>query len=514
VIICKEKAMKRILSIVIIVSIVLLLCACQPTPEQEFIVSKSDHLAEQKIEGAALTEDTVTTESDGQLPASDAPTETTAAPNRVQTFPTRWDEEDIPIREYVTLRIHADVETKQDGIYPVFKTRTHTLTSEDVIAIASKLLDTPKEMQYLNARTKEEWGRELKEYLDAVAAWEAWVQAGKPNDGVDRDEAGFDPVEVEETTKWYAEQIQNAPDRIETQKVSDYSGYHINESVSYMLRDGGFACISAQNDRTWRNYMHISNLCKSQGYLYYAYQYEDDKKPGADASMKRSAALWQEPTLTRADAEAIAYRELEKLGFSDFRIAYGEKAMLFDVGETVATVRVASGWGFRLNRDYGEYPLIDVKYEPCELLNYGDDDAYAVNEPIGEEQITVFVDENGIQSFTYLCPKEIVGKANANVELLPFEEIQRIVKNTLSVCYPVERYQGSADRQWELEVYRMVLTTYTLRVRDSDAFYETPCWVVLFDGWFGQERDMQNMRMQSIVINAIDGTVVHDKQGY
>ena len=123
-------------------------------------------------------------------------------------------------------------------------------------------------------------------------------------------------------------------------------------------------------------------------------------------------------------------------------------------------------------------------------------------------------DENGIRSFAYSHPKEIVGKANANVELLPFSKIQRIVKNTLSVCCPVERYQGSADWQWTLEVYRMVLTAYTLHVKDSDEYYEMPCWAVLFDGWPGNERDTQNMRMQSVIINAVDGTVVHNNAGY
>ena len=504
--------MKRIICILLLSALFL---ACVPTPEEEFIVSKSDNLAEQKILSAAVTEETVAVEkNDSEAPSAAPLLNDTAAPVKAQTFPTRWDEDTVPIREYVTLAIHADVESRADGVYPVYKTRSGTLTSEDVAALANRLLRKPTEMSYLDAMTKEEWGRQLKEYVDTVAAWQEWVDAGRPEiEG--HDDTDFTPEEVEATTAWLMEQIRNAPEQIETKKVSDYSGYHINETVRYTLQDGGTAVISSNNKQAWSTYVQISNLCENAGYIYYAYQYEADRREGADADMKKSAALWQEPTLSREDAETIVYRELEKLGFSDFRIAFGEKAMLLDVGENIAPRRAASGWGFRLNRNYEGYPLIDVLYKPSDLLNYGDDDAFAVNEPIREEKITVFVDENGIQSFAYSCPKEIVGKANANVELLPFEKIQRIVKNTMSVCYPLERYQGSADWQWKLEVYRMVLTTYTLHVRNSDEFYEMPCWVVLFDGWFGQEeRATQNVRMQSIVINAIDGTVVHEKQGY
>ena len=506
--------MKRMFCILFVV----LFCACVPTPEKEFIISKEDNLAEQKIHAAPLTEDTVSVpQSSANAPIGDGANGTPAKDSertaKAQTFPTRWDEEAFLIREYVTLAIHADVETKADGLYPVVETRNETMSNETVIALLGQLLKQPVSMQYLDARTKEEWGRELKEYVDTVADWQAWVDAGRPEiEG--HDDTDFTPEEIEATTAWYMEQIQNAPDRIETKKVSDYRSYHINETVSYTLEDGGYASVTACNDKPWRNYLQISDGCKSCGYIYYAYRHEECSKEGADAAMKRTAALWKETTLSREDAEAIAYREIERLGFSDFRIAYGEKAILLDVREGAADRFVATGWGFRLNRDYGGYPMIDVRFEPSHLLNYGDDDAFAVNEPIREEQIEVFVDENGIRFFAYSNPKAVTGLLNANVELLPFSEIQRIVKNTLSVCYPVQRYQGSADWQWSLEVYRVVLTTYTLHKRDADGFYEMPCWIVLFDGWQGRERDTQSMRMQSIIINAVDGTVVHSAQGY
>ena len=60
--------MKRMFCILFIV----LFCACVPTPEKEFIISKEDNLAEQKIHAAPLTEDTVSVlQSSADAPIGD-----------------------------------------------------------------------------------------------------------------------------------------------------------------------------------------------------------------------------------------------------------------------------------------------------------------------------------------------------------------------------------------------------------------------------------------------------------
>lgn len=513
--------MKRMLIAFLLCAV---LCACLPTPTEEYVVSKSDNLAEQKILGAVLTEEQADVpEARIEAAQSGAPTDRPESePERqvkTQFFPTRLDEEATPIRDHVTLAIHADVESKADGVYPVYRTRMQPFTAEQVIALATKLLGKPKERELIDTPTKQEWGEFLKAYLDEVAAWEAWVQAGKPNDGVDRDEAGYDPAEVERETERYMKQIRNAPDKLDKTPVSDYAGYRMGEYALYTLEDGGYAQISSGSiGRQMYNVLEISKGCRHHPNLYRQSQYESDK-PIRESLAQKAVKAWRQPTLLRADAEAITYREIERLGFTGFSIAYGQPANLYDSTETGVTY-VASGWSFTLRRDYDGYPSVDrFKYASSSLLEFGDGDGYAYNEPVSIESVTVFVDETGVWYLGCSAQREIVGKANANVELLPFEEIVRIVKNTLNVSYPAYRFQGSEDRTVDLEVYRMVLTTYTLRIRDSDDFYETPCWVVFFDGWFAvQDREAHrndpNFSLECIVINAIDGTVVHAKAGY
>ena len=498
--------------------------ACLPTPEQEYVVSKADNVLEQKLNAAPKPmEDTVFAQTEEKPGQAQSIPEKTAAPVQTQFFPERWDEDAEQIREYVTLAIHADVEAKPDGLYPVYKTRSVSFTEAQVIALAEKLLGRPKERELVNTLTKSEWGEYLKAYLDEVAAWEAWVQAGKPKDGVDRDETGYSPEDVERETAWYMEQIRNAPDKLDKTSVSDYSGYHLGDCARYTLEDGSAALVSTASFGKEQPYnvLSISKGCKNAANLYKQSQYEGDRQIKESLTQKAVRA-WVQPTLERADAEAIVYREIERLGLSGFSIAYGQPTNLYDSTETDVK-RVASGWSFTLRRDYDGYPLVDrFNYESSSHLEFGDGDGYLYNKPIDKESVTVFVDETGLWYFGYGSPKEIVGKQTANVELLPFEEIVRIVKNTLNVCYPSYRFQGGDNRSFDLEVYRMVLTPYTLRIRDAEDYYEVPCWVVFFDGWHQTasaeqreaNRDDPNLTAETIVINAVDGTVVHQRAGY
>jgi hypothetical protein len=128
-----------------------------------------------------------------------------------------------------------------------------------------------------------------------------------------------------------------------------------------------------------------------------------------------------------------------------------------------------------------------------------------VSPSVQDERLELLVNENGIQSFLYSWKKEIVGIENIDVTLLPFEEAIIRIKNALAMCYP------SSDI---LHVYELVLTTHTVKVKNSDDFYEIPCWVVFFKSinnntednnqeWYDQMRE-------TLIINAVDGSVVHE----
>lgn len=111
--------MKRICIIILFSTV--LFTGCQPTPEMEFVVNKGDDTVEEKL--AAV--------QDG-----------TAGEGR-QTFPDRWDEGPETVNDRLTLTVRAEVVVKEDGLYPVYRTRQHAVTQEEVVALVEQLLPPP-----------------------------------------------------------------------------------------------------------------------------------------------------------------------------------------------------------------------------------------------------------------------------------------------------------------------------------------------------------------------------------
>ena len=62
----------------------------------------------------------------------------------------------------------------------------------------------------------------------------------------------------------------------------------------------------------------------------------------------------------------------------------------------------------------------------------------------------------------------------------------------------------------EIEVYRLLLTCYTVHIRNSEEYYEIPCWVVLFDDPMTRGfRDDPTDTPQALLVNAVDGSIIH-----
>ena len=497
--------MKRIIAILLMLC---MLAACVPTPDHEFVVSKSDDVVEQKLSAtpvpANVPEDTVSQNADpNELKTEQTQQTAVLAP---QTFPDRWDEDAEKYSDHLSIAVHADIVQRADGLYPVYRTRGMEIDAEKATTLVSALLPKPTEV-YTQEPTKDDIKLEMEQYLEEADAKLAWQAAGKPDDGVDRDETELTQEEVDAQLKEYAEQIEKAPEKLETTPVSDYSGLKLNCTSGFTLAGGGKASVS------WRKeFVVVSKGCSNFGYNYYRYYYEEDKR-----FEEPNAKLWKDVTMDRAEAEKILRAEMERLGFTEFAVRSAVESNLLDYAGGKHHY-VTGGWTFKLMRDYGGYPSVSVPYAPVSYMKEGDNSNYIANKPIRDEEIEVLIDENGIQYFSYSSPKVVLELMNESVELLSFDEVKRIAKNAVSVSFPFEEW---GDRQTDLEIYEMLLTTYTLHIKNSDDYYEMPCWVVFFDGEYAtqmdiRERERQNEDLQHdvVIINAVDGSIIHPDWGY
>ena len=492
--------MKRI--IIVLLSLVML-AACQPTPEQEFVINKGDNTVEQ------------------QLNATPDPDSSSIAAR--QTFPDRWDEDPIAENEHLVVRAAADVRTKPDGLYPVYRTRSNAVTKDMVINMAVKFLDKPTASSE-SLMTKDDWGQALQQYLDRIAKSEEWIKAGKPDGWTDVEDIVPEPEEIEKQTNRYMERIKNAPDSLSEQAVNDYSGLEPNQLTSFQLASGEIASIVYGSED-----YKIAKGCKYMPVVYDVYRYREDLQ-WKEGNYKS----WMEPNLTREQAEAVCRSEAEKLGFSGFAIAGAYEATLFDSKEGMQNA-VTGGWCFELRRSFDGYPQFASYVYASTDLQYGSDDAFAVSAPIPPERLHMFVSENGLQMIRYNNPKDISGLVNANVELMPFDEVRQRIANALLMCFPYEKYGESNPNRdensprLELEIYDIMLTTYTLHIKDDTDFYEMPCWVVSYDcfdplrgaaDWemLKSDRELElhdaNTAHDTLVINAVDGSVIDPTKGY
>lgn len=489
--------MKRILAVLFAA---LLLAACQPTPEQDYVVNKGDNVVEEKLNATPKPDQTAEPAQTGTDEA-----QPTAQPVN-QFFPTRWDDE-TTVSDRVRIAIHADVIQKEDGLYPVYRLKDAPLTEEMARELAAKLLDKPVEA-YTSEATKADIEQEIQDYLDTVEEQQEWVAAGMPP-REDRDETVFSQEEIDAQLAYLRERFNNAPDKLETKPVSDYSGLHLNTETTYTMESGEKAYISF-----YKRGFSVHKGCAFYSELYNEEQYKEDKAEG-----EKNAKLWHDVTMERADAEAILNSELERLGLKDYSVFSAYRACRCERSRSESMTYKSGGWAFTLRRNPGGYPTTEFPWRPSQYLKYGSGDGFDANQTVRDEHIVVFVDENGIETFSYYNRREIVGMPNANVELQPFSEIQRLAKNALTACMPYELF---GEQNTEIEVYKVILTTYTLRVKDSDEYYAMPCWVLLFDGiWASDNREYRLRERDSIwhthdalVLNAIDGSIVHTDYGY
>lgn len=227
---------------------------------------------------------------------------------------------------------------------------------------------------------------------------------------------------------------------------------------------------------------------------------------GKDFVEENSGYRWQEADIALEAAEQAGRQMLKKLGMEDFALLTAQEQNVYAGGYTPLT----AGWKLTYVRDFGGYPLL-TSVRPSERLKYGEGDGYMVNKRIMEEQLTLFVNGDGVQRLSYWNPKEIVRLENPGVELLDWEQVQERAKQAFSWCL----VPYNEDYAYTYSVYKAVLTCHILRQADSEDYYAVPCWVFYFDEgdeWALKQRAEGNVLIEALYINAIDGSIVHTEK--
>jgi hypothetical protein len=126
------------------------------------------------------------------------------------------------------------------------------------------------------------------------------------------------------------------------------------------------------------------------------------------------------------------------------------------------------------------------------------------------EEISVFIDENGVQYFSWSNPLETVETMNESARLLPFEDIKQRIKQSVKngFIWTDENTSAEALELLTLHIDKVQLTSVLLPIRDDlKSQYLAPAYIAYYrtveEGVFFSE-----VMIHVFGINAIDGSYI------
>lgn len=450
----------------------LLLAACQPTPTEDVVVNKGDGVYEQKLSEAQAT----------AAPQNGQRTEPPAAtPVPCLTEP-HWKGE-IAFR-YLTIDIDVDVEAPEAGLFPVYAVEGADFADGDarVAQVVDCLLEDVVGVRP-GGNTKEEVYRLLNCMLEGT--YDPETDSMIPPD--------------EEEARWIIEEMTKeaaaAPEADSYAPTDRTRPAQIDTRWAYRLANG----------EEWEVWLSADSLSVTR---------EPCGNVQPESWVATGNAVDGEPPhplehveLTQAEAEAIVADFLERADIGTFGVSLMEKARIVRnyTGETIS-----EGYRFECTRVGGDcLPFSFRQYSGGNSLRFSDD-AYAPGLP--QETMTLYVDGGGVRQFVWTAPLTIVEQAAQNIELLPFDQMQSLIRQALraSLSWTGDKQSGSVFSGGR--VTRVVLSACCIPQKDAPGrFYLTPAWFVLVSL---NELEAKGALPQAIAINAVDGSRIAIEKAY
>lgn len=198
----------------------------------------------------------------------------------------------------------------------------------------------------------------------------------------------------------------------------------------------------------------------------------------------------------------------------DSDLAFFDAAAIVDISAKY-TDGTEQPWGYRLvfTRSYGEAQ--ENYAHALEGMNSKTDVTY--NEEYPQESLVVEVCLEGIYSVRYYAPKTEIAVEEASVQLLPFEEVQRIFDQNIVLN------QNNVDAYIQIE--KAELGLMRISRPDSGDYLVIPVWdfygngIMASDTGIYQEDEYWNQiadrpDVSWLTINAVNGAIINRYLGY
>ena len=464
------------LSIAVVMLAACVLTACQPTPEQEVVVNRSE--LDEKI-------------------AATATPGTSYAPYEA---PSHW--ADTVERGALTVCVDTDVVLPDVGQYPVTILEPVTLSQARIDEMVRYFAGDSELFCWPSVFTRADYQEMLIE-----------ARRGQLVDG---------EYVVNEATERYAksleEKVANAPEdssRVYTDTTLTYQtdldgnvNYDAgpnNLNVGVELEDGSEAMISAQNFT--EGYGNSTSFSFSRMDCVTESQYEESVSYG-ESGMEGYGDTFDSFSLDEAVARGQAEKAIADLCIEDMALVNEERAVLraFDLWGISNDMPDIEGYVFEYVRSSGGIS----GYQLTSWSSGGDEQQPDYSPPFFQEMMTIAVSEAGVEYFSWSGMAQVAETVSDNVTLLPFEDIQQALIDQIY-------YENAPETDREtitINVLSAELRVGYISVKDNtQQAMLVPMWVFETSETFTIEGKTYTESGKTYQFNAIDGGVIAPSVG-
>ena len=445
----------------------LLLLACVPTPEEEFVVNKGDGTLEEIIHATAIPD----SEPDGDvieaLPgATKAPAQVTTAPEAPAARTYSWkDSFSVPAAmDRLDVTVNAEVAVPESGAAPVYRIGFAAPESDQIYRLLRIFFGDGEFFLADRTKTKAYYKAQMERCI-----------AAKEQETDEAIRTQWDYV-LERASKDYAE----APD---AQMPVVWDGSIGADGLDLMAENG---------DGTYR-YLKMNETG-------IAYRDALDAPDVIEGNAVTAEIQTDEETAAVRLAESI----LRDVGVdAAFRGVAPTEKSIRAFGE-----REVDGYMVYFEPLYGGLPVSDMRRfngfdGAAEAAGAVDEPQYTVS--YEAETITFLIADGEVVTFRYMRPSRILRTENEAAALLPFERVQELFCSYIGRVMYVNKGEPLGV---DVHTVRLVMVRCPIK-NSTDELYLLPAWE--FVASIRSGNDITDSYLQNVCvlrINALDGSIL------
>ena len=472
--------MKKHIFIIILASL-LLICACQPTPESPIVVGKDQSVMIEKAQ-----EDTV---------YATAQTERETVDWRERLgVPERYTASLTSIGGHLSVEADAAI-VLPDVELPVVQIAPYLFTDEDAQRFVTALLgeDPQCVTSEDNWRTRAMWEKEITQLKEDLDHWDTFGGAIW---------GGFDTrAELEEYLQQKIAKAADAPERPETAPLTwewkmptvwNKDGYQTTTD-----RYIGFLTLNADNSESSLAIDRASEWGRS-GIRYM-------REAGSDVHFTSLDGSWQnELSVSLEDAQRMAEEKLHEMGLDHLTCAFHKSVRSYRGDVIVEGNCYEPFWAFVFTQSVNGVPVGYTFQPTVEPSEY--------NRVWQYEQCRVLVDEKGVAFIEYESPCRTEEVKVEAATLLPFDKIKEIFEKMVLI---VDNNADLNDFEAHYRISEVRLSMVSIPEQNGNGGLLVPCWDFMGESsWFSENSNVSKLGARSdgtycyLTINAIDGSII------